>query len=190
MRLLAGALICLVALGADAASAQPAPGRNENPQAERVQGDSAEFLAEWHKRIPQMLRTGALRLREEREQPDGARDQWFDQLHRGVPVEGGSLWRRLVNGSTQAIDGTLYRDIRVNPVPKLTRAEAEAAIQALAPERLGPSLPPELLVLPKEDGTYVLVYRARVFSGTELVTHYVDATTGAIVRSDAMPGPP
>lgn len=190
MRLLAGALIGLVVLGAGIASAQPDSGEKGNPQVERVQGDTAEALAEWDRRIPQMVRTGALRLREEREQPDGARDQWFDQLHRGVPVESGSLWRRVANRSTQAISGTLYRDIRVDPVPKLTRAEAEAAIQALAPERLGSSLPPDLLVLPKEDGAYVLVYRSRVFSGTGLVTYYVDATTAAIVRSDEMPGPP
>src|SRR5690606_41841235 len=99
-----------------------------------------------------------------------------------VPGEGRWLGRRLVNGSTRAVDGTRYRDIRITPVPKLTRAEPEAAIQALAPEQLGSSLPPDLLVLPREDGTYVLVYRSRVFSGTGLVTHYVDATTGAIVR--------
>jgi len=188
MRLLAGALIGLLVLGADAV-AQSASGTTP-PHVERVQGDTPGTLAEWDRRIPQLVRNGSLRLREEREREDGGRDQWFDQLHRGVPVEGGSLWRRVVNGTTQAIDGTLYRNIRINPVPKLTRAEAEAAIQALAPDQLGSSLPPELLVLPDADGSYVLVYRSRVFSINGLVTHYVDATTGRIVRSDAMPGPP
>jgi hypothetical protein len=188
MRLRAGALICLL-LAHTAAAAQP-EGAADHAGLERVSGGTADALAEWDRRIPRMVRSGALRLREERARPDGSRDQWFDQLHRGVPVEGGALWRRVTNGSTAAVEGRLFRDIAIDPVPKRTRAEAVEALQALAPDRLGSSQPPELVVLPVEGGRYVLAYRSRLFSGTALDVHYVDAATGAPIRSETLPGPP
>ena len=189
MPLRAGALICLLLAPAAAVVAQPGDAA-DHPGLERVSGGSADVLAEWDRRIPRLVRSGALRLREERARQDGSRDQWFDQLHRGVPVEGGALWRRVTNGSTAAVEGRLFRDIAIDPVPKLTRAEATGALQALAPDRLGSSLPPELVVLPIEGGRYVLAYKSRLFAGTTLDVQYVDAATGAPVRSERLPGPP
>ena len=58
---------------------------------------------------------------------------------------------------------------------------------ALVPGSAGPSRPPELVVLPTAKGGYVLVYRARVFTGAELVVHYLDASTGAVVLSETAP---
>ncbi len=136
-----------------------------------------------------MIRSGALQLRDQRVSAPGVRDEWFVQRHKGVPVEGTEVWRRLRDRTTVGIEGTMYRDIDIDPVPKLTRAEAQAALQALAPERLGPSRAPELVVLPDSDGAYTLTYKARAFSGTELVTHYLDARTGRLVRSEVAPGP-
>ncbi len=62
-------------------------------------------------------------------------------------------------------------------MPRLTRAEVVVAVTALAPGSAGPSRPPELVVLPTAGGAYVLAYRARVFDGSQLVVHYLDAST-------------
>ena len=88
-------------------------------------------------------------------------------------------------------EGTIYEKIAIDPVPKLTRGEIMVAVTALLPGSAGPSRPPELVVLPTAGGAYVLAYRARVFDGSQLVVHYLDASTGAVVLSQATPdGPP
>ena len=40
--------------------------------------------------------------------------------------------------------------------------------------------------MPTAKGDYALVYRIRVFNGTELVVHYLDASTGAVVVSETV----
>ena len=184
------AVACLAGLSASVAHAQPPQSATPHPGLERIQADaSPDTRAEWDRKVARMIRAGALRLREERKTGPATRDQWFVQLHKGVPVEGTELWRQLEDRTTLSIEGTLFDDITIDPVPRLTRAEAQAALQALAPDRLMSSRAPELVVLPI-DGTFLLTYKARVFLGTELATHYVDANTGRLVRSDAAPGPP
>ena len=37
---------------------------------------------------------------------------------------------------------------------------------------------------------YVLVYRTRIFTGTDLIVYYLDAATGAVVLSETADGPP
>lgn len=184
------AVACLAGLSASVAHAQAPQSAAPHPGFERIQADaSPDARAEWDRKISRMIRTGSLRLRDERKTEPATRDQWFVQLHKGVPVEGTEVWRQLDGRTTLSIEGSLYKDITIDPVPRLTRAEAQVAFQALAPDRLTSSRAPELVVLPI-DGTYLLTYKARVFLGTGLATHYVDANTGRLVRSDAAPGPP
>jgi hypothetical protein len=112
------------------------------------------------------------------------------QLHRGVPVAGAQVWRRLDGTTLTAAEGVVYEKIAVNPVPKLTRDEAREAVIALTPGSVGPGRRPELVVLPTADGKYVLVYRSRVFDGTNVTLHYLDASTGAVVLSEVeLPAP-
>ena len=170
----------------------PAPGtETAHPGVERVIVETAEQRAAWESRLARMVRTGALRVREQRAgTAPGTRDQWLIQLHRGVPVQGAEVWRRLEGQALLAADGTLFKDVDVHPVPKLTRPEIVDALALLVPGTLGPSRPPELIVLPTSDGRYALVYRARLFTGTALTTYYLDADTGAVVLSEEAPGAP
>jgi hypothetical protein len=180
----------VVVTAAFAHAQAPAPAAT-HPGLLRVQTDSPALRAEWDRRLARMVKTGALKLREERAPaPDAPRDQWLDQLHKGVPVVGGSVWRRLEGGVLAAAEGTIYQNIAINPVPKLTRAEARLAVTAMVPGSAGPSRPPDLVVLPIAAGGYALVYRARVFTGAELVVHYLDAATGAVVLTEADPAAP
>jgi len=167
------------------------PAVPEHPGLVRVQADTPESRAQWDRRLARMVSSGALKVREQRDaSPKGPRDQWLDQLHKGVPVVGGEVWRRLEGGALAAAEGTIYDKITINPVPKLTRLEVQAAVTALVPDSAGPSRPPELLILPTAKGDYALVYRIRVFNGTELVVHYLDASTGAVVVSERSGPPP
>jgi hypothetical protein len=170
----------------------PAPGTAPaHPGLERVAVETAEQRTAWESRLARMVRTGALRVRERRQgTAPGRQDQWLVQLHRGVPVQGAEVWRRVEGQSLVAAEGTLFKEVDVNPVPKLTRTEIVEALAQLAPGTLGPSRPPELIVLPTPDGRYALVYRARLFTGTALTTYYLDADTGAVVLSEEAPAAP
>ena len=162
-----------------------------HPGLVRVQADTPEARALWDRRLAGMVKVGALKVREERApSPTAPRDQWLGQLHKGVPVVGAEVWRRLEGGLLTAAEGTIYERIKVNPVPKLTRAEARLAVTALVPGSPGPSRPPELVVLPTAAGGYALAYRARLFTGAELVVYYLDASTGAVVLSEPVTGAP
>ena len=148
-------------------------------------------LSEWDRRVRLMIQRGELKRREEQVSEDGARrDEWFQQLHKGVPVDGAEVWRQQDRGKTTAIEGTIFSGIRVNPVPKLTRAEALAAFQALTPDGAGPSLPPQLMIRAMPGETFVLVYRARVFTAEGAAVYALDASTGAQVSKDPEPSVP
>ena len=183
-------LVVSLAAVASANAQTPAPA-SPHPGLVRVHADTPESRARWDRRLADMIKVGALTVREQRAaSPDAPRDQWLGQLHKGVPVVGADVWRRVEGGVLTAAEGTIYERIVVNPVPKLTRAEARLAIAALVPGSAGPSRPPELVVLPTAAGGYVLAYRARTFTGAELVVHYLEASTGAVVLSEAATGAP
>lgn len=168
-----------------------AGGGTPHPGLERVVVETVEQREAWAPRLARMVRAGSLRVREQRVgTAPGTRDQWLIQLHRGVPVHGAEVWRRMDGQALVAADGTVFTDVAINPVPKLTRTEIVDALAALVPGTLGPSRPPELIVLPTADGKYALVYRARLFTGTALTTYFLDANTGAVVLTEEAPGAP
>ncbi len=170
---------------------EPAAPPPVHPGLVRISTDTPEARADWERRLARMVRTGALKVRERKQTPGAAtRDEWLAQLHRGVPVVGAEVWRRLDGTTLTAAEGVIYEKITVNPVPKITRDEAREAVIALTPGSAGPGRRPELVVLPTADGKYVLVYRARVFDGTNVTLQYVDASTGAVVFSEVeLPAP-
>jgi len=160
----------------------PAP---VHPGLVRITTDTPETRASWDTRLARMVRTGALKVRDQKPTPGATtRDEWLVQLHRGVPVVGAEVWRRVDGTALASAEGVIYEKIAIDPVPKLTRDEARDAVIALRPGSAGPSRRPELMVLPTSDGKYVLVYRMRVYDGTTLTTCFLDASTGAVVLSE------
>jgi hypothetical protein len=158
---------------------------------ETIEANEGRELLEWDRRVAQMIRRGELKLREEQPSDDGVHhDEWYQQLHKGVRVDGGDVWRQTERGKTTAVEGTIFTGITLNPVPKLTRDEALAAFQILTPDGAGPSLPPELIVLPRPDGTFVLAYRARIFTANGSTVYWLDASTGAEVGREEEAGAP
>lgn len=181
----------ILAAGLNTALAQP-NGRIDAPHPGRrqVSAATADGLAEWTRRIATLVASGALVLRDSQRGPDERLDEWFVQHHRGVPVAGGEVWRRTEHGTVTAVEGTLYEDIPVDTEPGLTAEQARKAFERINPEGLGPSLPPRLVVLPTPDGSYALVYAARIFADGTLSLVYLDATTGRVMLRVDDPGPP
>jgi hypothetical protein len=140
---------------------------------------------DWAGRIARMLASGSLRVRETSADTmmPGRTHQRLSQMYKGVPVFGGEVTRQMEGKQTLSVFGTLYDDIRIDPVPKLTTSEAAAVFQKLAGASLGPSRTPELIVLPTDDGGYRLTYRARIATPGDVMMYFIDANTGETVLS-------
>ena len=167
------------------ATAQP----SDVPKIVTISTADEAALVDWDHTVSQLLRRGDLKLREERPSDDGKmRDEWFVQVHKGVPVVGTEVWRQARGKKAIAIEGSIYPSITLNPKPKLSLEEARVVFITLAKGSPGPSQPPVLVILPQPE-KFVLVYQARVLSGTELTLYSIDASTGEVVASDPDPKP-
>jgi hypothetical protein len=146
-------------------------------------------LVDWDRKVSHLVRRGDLKLREEKPSDDGqVRDEWFVQVHDGVPVLGTEVWRQAKGKKTIAIEGSIYPTITLNAKPKLSLQEARVVFITLAKGSPGPSQPPALVILPQPD-KFVLVYQARVLAGADLTLYSIDASTGEVVASEPDPNP-
>jgi hypothetical protein len=161
----------------------------EVPQVVAISTTSEASLVEWDRKVSQLLRHGELKLREEKASVDGrVRDEWYVQVHQGVPVLGTEVWRQAEGKKAISIEGSIYESIPVNPKPKLSTEEARVVFIGLANGSPGPSRAPSLAILPQAD-KFVLVYQARVLTGTDLTLYSIDASTGEVVASELDPKP-
>lgn len=169
-----------------------APGRqlsghqaSQHPGARAIGADTPEQAAAWDARITRMARRGELRAREITTDAFVAnrRLHRYEQLYKGVPVFGGEMTRVVEGTAAVAAYGTLYEGIDINPVPKLTSIEAAELLERDTTGTLGPSRPPDLLVLPTDAGAYVLAYRSRVSSARDVRSILIDANTGRPLRT-------
>ncbi len=154
----------------------------EPPGLLRVQPGSISELREWDTRVDAMLRGGDLKMRRVFEDPllPGRRHERADQYHRGIRVFGGDVTRQTDRGQTMSVFGVLYSGIDLNPAPRLSTSDAQAAIERLTGVTLGPTRMPELMILPRPEGGYVLTYRARVATETDITVYFLDARTGEL----------
>jgi bacillolysin len=164
--------------------------QGQEPRTNRVAAVIASELRGWDAQVDRMVREGSLQLRLDREdtQIEGRRHRRYTQMVRGVPVYGGDIVRQTdAAGITVSVFGTLYEGINISTEPKLTPDDAQATVTRLTGTDLGPARLPQLTILPQADGTYTLVYQARVATAEDITLYFVDAQTGRIVeqRSDA-----
>jgi thermolysin len=96
-------------------------------------------------------------------------------------VFGADVTRQLRNGATESVFGTIYDGIDIDPSPEI---DGETA-RALLAERLGveidPSIEPELVVLPRDNGSYALTWRMRVAMRRDARQYFIDAHSGEMV---------
>ena len=163
----------------------PAAGDAAKPHPGLVTIDASEPPAreEWDTRVAQMLKVGDAVMKDSSTDSlvKGRTLQHLAQLYKGVGVFGGDITRVVENKQTVSVFGTLYKDIAIDPVPKLTSTEATDLFQKLSGDALGPSLPPELMVLPMSDGSYRLTYRNLVATADASQWYFIDADTGETV---------
>lgn len=136
----------------------------------------------WDDRINLLLRTDGLALRTVRADTvlDGRQHERYDQFVDGVRVFGGDASRQTYRGVTESIFGTLYEGIAIPTTPTLAEPDARGIFAALSnPER--PVREIELVVLPKDDGGYLLTWRSHVWREGGWWQTFVDAHSGAVV---------
>src|SRR5262249_29834644 len=135
------------------------------------------------------VRSGTLLLRRTRVDTllPGRTHERYAQIHRGVPVLGGDLVRQVDGIDTVSVFGTLYEGIDVDPRPAFDADHAVAIAAAASGRPLGPRRPPELVVLPREDGSFALAYRLAVFTEGDRVAYTIDAHSGAVEARHELP---
>jgi bacillolysin len=105
----------------------------------------------------------------------------LDQYYRGVRVFGGDVARQSQDGQIISAFGTIYPDIRIDPMPRLEEEDARTLIAQRTGAELRGARPAELVVLPLEPGRYALAWRLRVFTGEDMRQYFVDAATGTVL---------
>jgi thermolysin len=145
-----------------------------------VTASGAREARAWDVQITRMLRDGQLRSRGEVAdlQMEGRSHERLDQFHQGVRVFGGELVRQSDSGQTVSVFGSFYTGIRVDTEPTLSPGDAADIAAELTGAAVGPESTPELVVLPKDEGGYLLAYRLRVLTAEDLTVLFLDANTG------------
>lgn len=175
----AAALTIAVALGVLAAAQRPP---RENTGLARILAGSGRDLREWDDLLSTMERTRELRLRTT--QPDtlvaGRTHERLDQYYKGVPVFGGEVVREVDAQATRSVTATLYRGVSLDTNPTLSPDEAARVFARETGADAGTMVSPQLVILPRADGSYALAYRVAAVVRRALPVLFVNAKTGAV----------
>ena len=122
---------------------------------------STAEVRDWAPRIDSLRRSGELRLRIRRDDPltVGRAHERYDQYYRGVRVYGGDVAEQLNGGQVVSAFGNVYEGIDIGSSPTVTAERAREGIEARAGVEIGRE--PELVILPRDDGSYLLAWRVR-----------------------------
>jgi len=154
-----------------------------------VSASSTRDVREWDAETAAMFRSGDLKVRQIRADTliPGRMTRRADQYYKGIRVFGADVVLQLQRGTTTEIFGRLYSGIDLDTVPAIAEDEARARIAVLAGVEPSAGSRPELVILPLDAETtngapqFRLVWRMRVASHTDIVQHFIDASTGAVV---------
>jgi thermolysin len=131
-----------------------------------------------------MERAGTLRLRSSVADTmiEGRVHDRFDQYAGEARIFGAQLVRQRSATGVESVFGTLYPDdLGISVTPALTAEDAVAKVTAIAGRGPLAGRAPALVVLPREDGSFVLTWLTKVRVGADIVALFVDARTGAEV---------
>jgi Zn-dependent metalloprotease len=178
-RLIAVVLLLVVAAGVYLVAQQPSGGGGG---ASRLLASAGRDLREWDDRLIALERDHQLVLRVV--QPDslipGHRHERLDQYFKGVPVFGGGAVRETDGQVTLSITTSVYTGIDVDPTPRLSADAAVAAFRRETGATANSTPTPDLVILPRNDGTYALTWRLSAFLDNQKPVVFVNAATGAI----------
>jgi thermolysin len=162
---------------------QPLRGQVESARGRITITSSPLNRRAWSTRVDSMVRTGELRIRRQTQDTllAGRIHERADQFYRGVRVFGADVTRQLRNGATESVFGTMYEGIDLDPSPAIDGAEARDRLAGRLGVEIAPSIEPELVVLPRDDGSFTLTWRLRVATRRDARQYFIDATTGETV---------
>ena len=180
----------VVAVFATALVSSPSRLRGQEPGLRQIAAVTPAELRPWDSQVDRMIRSRELEMRLDREDTlmAGRRHTRYTQTVNGVSIYGADVARQTdEKGLTVSIFGDVYEGVSISTTPSLSTDRVRELIAA----RTGVDLPadraPRLMVLPRENGTFTLVYTARVATPEDITLYFIDAQTGAVVdqRSDA-----
>ena len=172
--------LVLASIGVCAAASIVAARQTRAPL--RIATGSAAEVRQWEGRVRSLQRSGDLRLRQRRTDTlvRGRSHERLDQFHRGVRVYGADISQQESGGQVISMFGRLYDDIDVDTAPRIGRDAARAIVESRAGASLGSRRQPELVILPVDDGRFVLAWRLRAASRSDVREYFIDAATGAV----------
>src|SRR5262245_5217793 len=154
----------------------------------RIATSEPAEAAAWAARLQSLMEAGEIRLSSVRGDaflPD-RRHHRYVQLHNGVPDWGGELVVQSGSLGVVSVFGTLYEGIDLDTTPALSPEAASGVLRGRGAEPFGRHRRPELVVLPTDDGRYVLAYKIRARGANlDIRVHFVDAKAGGIAMEYA-----
>jgi thermolysin len=180
-RLIAVALTLVVALGVLTVAQRVS---RDSLAASRLLATSDQDVRDLDTRLARMEQAHDLRLRATQVDTmvPGRSFERLDQYYQGVPVFGGEVVRETDGVTTRSITASLYNAIAVDINPRLSPAAAADVFIIATGADAGTTVSPQLVVLPRTDGSFVLAYRMSAVVRRSLPVVFVNATTGAIER--------
>ncbi len=179
--LIAVALTLAVALGVLAAAQRT---DQERRGLTRLLAASGMPLRDLDDRLATMERTHELRLRTTQIDTlmPGRSHERLDQYYKGVPVFGGEAVRETDGAVTLSITASLYNGLAIDTNPTLSPANAAGVFMRETGAEAGTVVNPQLMILPRADGSYVLTYRISAVVHRSLPVVFVNANTGVVER--------
>lgn len=175
-------LVVLLGLARLVAAPQQQPVRGDTPQSPASR-DEATALALQDVRVNGMVQRGQLSVRSV--EPDlvlpGHQHERFEQYVNGVRIFGGDITRQSVEGTTTSIFGTFYDTVAIGTTPTVTPEAARAAFGQMNGAPLPADRPVELVILPRDDGSFTLAWRTHVRANGTWMQTFLDAATGAVL---------
>ena len=139
-------------------------------------------LREWDDRLIDRERVGELRLHARQVDTliPGRVHERLDQYYKGVPVFGGEAVRETDGNITLSVTATIYSGVSLNTTPVLSGADAARVFARETGATAGRAVTPQLMILPRQDSSYALVYRVSAFVGSGIPVVFVNARTGGV----------
>jgi len=170
----------VVLLGQDAPPVAPLRGATSLAAA----GDAAQA---WEARVADLSRAGRLRLVSSLEDTmlEGRVHDRLDQYAGQARIVGGQVLRQRSASGVETVFGRLYPDdLGIALAPVLSAEDAVGRLRAVAGTEASPPVggPPELVVLPLDDGSYRLAWLFQAALAHDVMAVYLDARTGNELR--------
>ncbi len=97
-----------------------------------------------------------------------------------MPVFGGEAVRETDGNITLSVTAAIYSGLNLDTTPTLSPADAARVFVRETGADPGTNVSPQLMVLPRPDGTYALTYRLAAVVHTALPVVFVNARSGAV----------